>query len=305
MPRCHGSLHRPSVRGSSPRSAVPPGCRDSHGARRDSAGRNSFPKSPRPSGRRARDARTSSMAAARQTRLRRAPATAASLGSAWLRDVATARRPARSCHVGQFATIRATSRSARTSMNCVPCRSYGGFQSGVSHAPMMKGAYDASRRIRDRTTIHCDPRKWTPPGRPETKCDSFPPPEGVHVQRYTVTIAPEDPVGAQTTVKVEIDAGGPRITEVTMRAGARSHLAAANISAIDFDLLLRAVMPPVVPAPRSPDNRDVTALPEATAERPPSPRRSATGRRGRTTDTAGRRSGGGAATAKPARVYRP
>src|SRR5215475_8787767 len=282
MPRCHGSLHRPSVRGSSPRSAVPPGCRDSHGARRDSAGRNSFPKSPQPSGRPARDARTSSMAAARQTRLRLAPAAAANLGSAWLRDVATARRPARSCHVGQFATIRATSRSARTSMNCVPCRTFGGFKAVSRTRRVMKGTYHAAWRIRHCTTIHCDPSKWTPPGRPETKCDSFPPPEGVHVQRYTVTIAPEDPGGAQTTVKVEIDVGGPRITEVTMRAGKRSHLGAANIPAIDFELLLRAVTPPVVPAPRRSDDRDTVALPGATAEDPgPTPRSTAAGRRGR------------------------
>src|SRR5215475_605263 len=53
-----------------------------------------------------------------------------------------------------------------------------------------------------------DPSKWTGYRRSNPNCDNFPPPKGVPlVQRYTVTIAPEDPGGAQTTVKVEVDAG--------------------------------------------------------------------------------------------------
>ncbi|MFS8478165.1 MAG: hypothetical protein FWJ93_04195 [Micromonosporaceae bacterium] len=66
---------------------------------------------------------------------------------------------------------------------------------------------------------------------------------------YTITIVPDDGQHASTTVRLDVDAGAVRITEVNIRAGKDGNLSPRQMPAIDLDLLMRAVAPvSVLPA---------------------------------------------------------
>lgn len=111
---------------------------------------------------------------------------------------------------------------------------------------------------------------------------------------YVITIAPDDGVGTQTTVRVDIDGGTTTIKEFTVRPTPGSSLAATAMPNIDIDMLLRAVQPP----PGTPH-----ASPEVQSDTP-----TTTGRRARPRKAASRRlrlaSTDGATSAAAGRAYR-
>jgi hypothetical protein len=53
------------------------------------------------------------------------------------------------------------------------------------------------------------------------------------VNRYTVTITPEDGRGAQTVVSLEVSGPTPRITELNLKAGKDAGVSAAQLPPID------------------------------------------------------------------------
>ncbi len=59
---------------------------------------------------------------------------------------------------------------------------------------------------------------------------------------YTITIRADD-ANAETKVTVDDSGGRPKVTEVSVRATSGAGLSAQQLSAIDPDLLLRAVTP--------------------------------------------------------------
>lgn len=69
---------------------------------------------------------------------------------------------------------------------------------------------------------------------------------------YTITIAPDDPTRATTTLRIEVQDAQVQITELRVRAGTDG-LTAGQLPAVDLDQLLRAVSPatmtPAVGAP--------------------------------------------------------
>jgi hypothetical protein len=124
------------------------------------------------------------------------------------------------------------------------------------------------------------------------------------MSRYTITISADDGAGAQTTVSVDVERGATRITELKVKAPAGAGLSGQQLSSVDYELLLRAILP---------------ATGETTADTPavPSARRGARvtdGRRGRRSSAgeakgvaARRRARAGraeAATPSTGRVYR-
>jgi hypothetical protein len=74
------------------------------------------------------------------------------------------------------------------------------------------------------------------------------------VDQYTVTIAPDNLEGTQTVVRLEVDAGTPRITEVSVKSCNATRVSAPQMPAIDLELLLRAVLPAIGSTAGSPDN---------------------------------------------------
>ncbi|MER7894465.1 hypothetical protein ABTX15_32170 [Micromonospora sp. NPDC094482] len=62
---------------------------------------------------------------------------------------------------------------------------------------------------------------------------------------YTITIAPDDPSQATTTLTVELNGASARITELLVRAGDGDGLTPGQIPTVDLDLLLKAVTPTV------------------------------------------------------------
>ena len=76
---------------------------------------------------------------------------------------------------------------------------------------------------------------------------------------YTITIAPDDPRKATTTLRIEVRDAQVQITELLVRGGTDG-LTAAQLPAVDLDQLLRAVrpatMPPAMAATTAPDSAD-------------------------------------------------
>lgn len=64
---------------------------------------------------------------------------------------------------------------------------------------------------------------------------------------YNITITPQDDPRIQTTVSVEVEGSGRavRVTEMTVRAVQGAGLPGARLPAVDVELLLRAILPPV------------------------------------------------------------
>ena len=60
---------------------------------------------------------------------------------------------------------------------------------------------------------------------------------------YTITIAPDDSSQATTTLRVELEGGEARITDLHVRAAQGAGLTAGQLPAVDLDLLMRAVTP--------------------------------------------------------------
>jgi hypothetical protein len=117
--------------------------------------------------------------------------------------------------------------------------------------------------------------------------------------RYTITISAENGTGAQTTVSVDVEGGTTRITELSVKAPAGAGLSGQQLASVDYELLLRAILPATGAAAGGGSRRAS---------------RAADGRRGRRSGTgegkagaarrrsrAGRAESGGAATG---RVYR-
>jgi hypothetical protein len=65
---------------------------------------------------------------------------------------------------------------------------------------------------------------------------------------YTITITPDDASRASTTLRVDLSGNAARITELLVRAGTATGLAAHQLPAVDLDLLLRAISPSSSPA---------------------------------------------------------
>jgi hypothetical protein len=67
------------------------------------------------------------------------------------------------------------------------------------------------------------------------------------VSTYNITITPQDDPRIQTTVSVEVEGSGRavRVTEMTVRAAKGAGLPGARLPAVDVELLLRAILPPV------------------------------------------------------------
>ncbi|GAA5188461.1 hypothetical protein GCM10023322_39190 [Rugosimonospora acidiphila] len=69
---------------------------------------------------------------------------------------------------------------------------------------------------------------------------------------YTITLTPEDSADASAIVRVEIGPAGPRITELTVRAGTGGELVPGRLPGVDLGRLLRALTPPAPPVARRP-----------------------------------------------------
>lgn len=92
---------------------------------------------------------------------------------------------------------------------------------------------------------------------------------------YTITITPDDNTRASTTLRVDVSDDAARITELLVRSGTASGLAAHQLPAVDLDLLLRAITPGGAPAALSTSVTDA-AVAADTPRRRSAPR----GRRG-------------------------
>jgi hypothetical protein len=66
---------------------------------------------------------------------------------------------------------------------------------------------------------------------------------------YTITITPDDGVGAETVVKLQIDGNTPRITKLELTAAAGATLATSQLPAINLEMLLASVQPAITPYP--------------------------------------------------------
>ncbi len=90
---------------------------------------------------------------------------------------------------------------------------------------------------------------------------------------YTVTITPDDGAGAQTVIKLQVNATSSRITQLQLNAGADAGLSATQLPPINLELLLEAVLPASMPPAHAiRDSRtDVDEDTPGTAVRPDSP----------------------------------
>src|SRR2546430_2659121 len=95
---------------------------------------------------------------------------------------------------------------------------------------------------------------------------------------YTITITPDDTTRASTTLRVDVSEDAARITELLVRAGSATGLAAHQLPAVDLDLLIRAITPGGSPAALRSSTRSVAAE-SASAVESPAPSRRATSRR--------------------------
>ena len=116
---------------------------------------------------------------------------------------------------------------------------------------------------------------------------------------YTITITPDDTTRASTTLRVDVSEDAARITELLVRAGSATGLAAHQLPAVDLDLLLRAITPGGSPAALRPSTRSVASAESASAAESPAPSRRTTSRR-----RGGKAAGKSEAPAKAARTAR-
>jgi hypothetical protein len=97
------------------------------------------------------------------------------------------------------------------------------------------------------------------------------------VKQYTVTITPDDGVGAETVIKLDVNGVTPRVKELRLTAGDNGSLSTSQLPAINLELLLAAVMPAATsmpaPAAMSLPGTDTPALDVAAApaDAPPPP----------------------------------
>jgi hypothetical protein len=68
------------------------------------------------------------------------------------------------------------------------------------------------------------------------------------VGSYTITFTPDDSEDASAVVRVDLAAAGPRITELTVRAGTGDGLVPGEVPGVDLGRLLRAIAPSSGPA---------------------------------------------------------
>jgi hypothetical protein len=96
------------------------------------------------------------------------------------------------------------------------------------------------------------------------------------VNTYTITVVPDGGDDALITIRVDASAPDARITELAVRAADGTFLAPEDMSAVNLDLLLRAVptrpSSPGLPAPS--DAMSPLRTPPATGRpgKPPGPR---------------------------------
>ncbi len=120
---------------------------------------------------------------------------------------------------------------------------------------------------------------------------------------YTITITPDDTTRASTTLRVDLSGNAARITELLVRAGTATGLAAHQLPAVDLDLLLRAISPGGSPtAVRSTAGAVAHAeAAPATVSESTSPARGTTTRRSR---GGAKQTGARASADKPAKASR-
>jgi hypothetical protein len=112
----------------------------------------------------------------------------------------------------------------------------------------------------------------------------------------TITITPEGGQGAQTTVRVDADGSAARVTEIAVRSSNGAGVSETQLSTVDLDLLVRAVLPALGLSGGSADDEAREPRPRKSAARrseprpgeprPSEPRRAA---RERTAGSTGRR----------------
>jgi len=86
------------------------------------------------------------------------------------------------------------------------------------------------------------------------------------VAGYTITITPNDDVGAQTTIQVDTGSGSARITELTVRAADGGGMSAHQLSAVNLDALIAALSPTGALAPPAITASAPTVQPHVVAE---------------------------------------
>jgi hypothetical protein len=69
------------------------------------------------------------------------------------------------------------------------------------------------------------------------------------VKNYTVIVRPDDGIGAETVVKLQIDGAGTRITQLQLTAGNDGGLSVSQLPAINLEMLLAAVLPAAATMP--------------------------------------------------------
>src|SRR4051794_28971212 len=96
------------------------------------------------------------------------------------------------------------------------------------------------------------------------------------MRSYTLTITPDDGVGAETVVKLQVDGATPRITKLELTAASGQTLATSQLPAINLEMLLASVQSataaPITPTPAA------TAVQQPPVVAAPSKPAAATGR---------------------------
>jgi hypothetical protein len=121
---------------------------------------------------------------------------------------------------------------------------------------------------------------------------------------YTITITPDDASRASTTLRVDLSGNAARITELLVRAGTATGLAAHQLPAVDLDLLLRAITPggsPTAVRSTAASVAQAEAVPAAEQESTAPTRRTTSGRRQR---AGAKQTGAKAAAEKPTKASR-
>jgi hypothetical protein len=96
------------------------------------------------------------------------------------------------------------------------------------------------------------------------------------MRSYTVTITPDDGVGAETVVKLQIDGATPRITKLELTAATGQTLATSQLPAINLEMLLASVQPATTPHV-TPTPATAAAAVDAPAAATARPRRASSG----------------------------
>jgi hypothetical protein len=93
------------------------------------------------------------------------------------------------------------------------------------------------------------------------------------VRKYTITITPDDGLGAATVISLEVNGATPRITKLELTAGEGASLSTEQLPAINLEMLLASVLPAAastaaVTAAAAPAIAGVTRAPASQAPEP-------------------------------------